>query len=484
MLLGRDSPGTFDSSPEKIQREGNDLAAATRKYRMAAHLWSAFTAEQMFRHGFGRRTFRFEEEYQAGTLSAKDKHTGQMRNEIKVHVVRMDKTVAEIRDLDRAQQNPNGKKKNDLYSFATDAIRSYFKPAPGQSQHVAALVLDAHWDTKSKIITGHAALGGGVPDIKLGIFGSHALHTYPNCIEEVVPALCDCTRTNPGHVALDGGEDSGTWWQAACIGIGAHLHEVGHAFGSPHQSSGIMLRDYWIFNRTFLAQEPYSTRTKQQGLRPCLPSHECSWHRLDALRYRSHPCFRLPTDTPSHPEDGVQAWAVDQGRFHITAKSGISFLEIRPEGQEFCDTWIEYSEKESTEGLPKQITISESDLRSRLPPDRKNKKLKIEIFSQGQGRYVVEDISKAFQKVKLPRGLLGQTGFRGPKLGEGRMEGSEPTEVILESMLESTKLLTSIKIYHGSALDGVEFRYEDGSTQLFGKRAGANGGSEVSLGEI
>ena len=72
---------------------------------------------------------------------------------------------------------------------------------------------------KRQLITGHAALGGGNGELQLGIFGSHALHTYPSTFEEVIPALTDCTKTNTDQVANDGGEDSGTWWQAACIGM-------------------------------------------------------------------------------------------------------------------------------------------------------------------------------------------------------------------------------------------------------------------------
>ena len=63
MLLGKDSDGTFDAVPERVQREGNGLETAMKKYRMAAYLWQAFTGEQMFRNSFGRRCFRFEEEW-------------------------------------------------------------------------------------------------------------------------------------------------------------------------------------------------------------------------------------------------------------------------------------------------------------------------------------------------------------------------------------------------------------------------------------
>lgn len=41
--MGRDSPGTFDAVPQRIEREGNGLETAIKKYRMAAYLWQAFT---------------------------------------------------------------------------------------------------------------------------------------------------------------------------------------------------------------------------------------------------------------------------------------------------------------------------------------------------------------------------------------------------------------------------------------------------------
>ena len=63
ILVAKDSEETYDAMPERIQREGNNLATAIRKFRMAAYLWQAFTAEQMNRNGFGRRCYRYEEEW-------------------------------------------------------------------------------------------------------------------------------------------------------------------------------------------------------------------------------------------------------------------------------------------------------------------------------------------------------------------------------------------------------------------------------------
>ena len=232
-----------------------------------------------------------------------------------------------------------------------------------------------------------------------------------------------------------------------------------------------MLQDYGVFNRSFLTRESYSTRTKQPGLQPCLPEHECAWHRLDALRFRSHPCFKLVTDAPLTAEDGVTVWAVDQGRLIVTAKSGISFIEIRPEGEQFCNTWIEYAE--SPEGYPRQVVLAESDLRNRLPSELRQRKLSLEIFSHGMGKYVVDDVSKAAVKVKLPNGgILGSTGYMGPKVGQSSQPGTQHQDLFLPHAFDQKKLLVAVKVHYGFAFDGLEFIYEDGSGVMFGKRGG------------
>ena len=509
ILAGKDSPCTFDAMPERIQREGNDLSAATRKFRMAAHLWQAFTAEQMHRNKFGRRCFRFEEEWQTGTLSMMDWQMGRMRNETKVHVVRTEQTVAELRALEYAQQYKSASKKGELYTIATNAIKRYFNVRPGQKLYVAALLIDAHWDPKIGTIRGHAALGGGDGELQLAIFGSQALQSYPSSIEEVVPAFSDCTRTDTKYVANDCNE-SGSNWEAANIGIGAHMHEVGHLFGCPHQESGVMLRDYVRLNRTFLLREPYSTRTKSAGLRLCRIEDECNWHRLDILRFRYHPCFRLPSDEPiMSQDDSIQCFPIGEGNILFIASTGIPHIEVRLDDEDLCKQSFEFlSTGSKINALPRQVKLSEAEIQAKLPEDKKRSKIRLEIFSGGARSIKIDDMAEILSKkyvVTLPQirqapkkdeGLtmntynnvmgLGQTlakrqGFKSLKLGASQQQGTQPHEVILQSLTLQTKLLTSIKVYSGFALDGIEFCYEDGQRQLFGKRGGKPGGDEFLL---
>ncbi|KAL2024777.1 hypothetical protein VTK56DRAFT_5598 [Thermocarpiscus australiensis] len=483
ILLAKDSPGTFDAVPARIEREGNGLETAVRKFRMAAYLWQAFTAEQMWRNKLGRRVFRFEEEWTTGTANHRDRESGTLRSEARVHIIRTDKTVAELRELNLAQQNPNATDKGGLYGIAADAVRNYFKPLPGQRLYVSVLLLDSHWDAGSKTIVGHAALGGQAGDLHLGIFGSHCLQSYPTSFEEVVPAFTDCTPTNTNYVANDC-NDAGSSWEAANIGIGAHLHETGHLFGLPHRESGVMARDYVSLNRTFLAREAYSTRTRSKG-GPVALEDECTWHRLDCLRFRSHPCFRLPNDPVLNPDGSVQGWPVEGGSLAVTAATGVAYVEIYGEGDDVCHSWIEYPPENGA--VQRMVSLSEHDLRNRLPEGKRKGRLRISAKSYGGGTLDVDDFGKLCSSkescLKLPSALPGlpKTAFRGKKLGLSQMEGSEPQELVFTSALQQDRVLSRVIFYHGLAVDGLEFVYDDGSRQLFGKRGGKKGGDSFDM---
>lgn len=483
ILVGKDSPETFDAVPARIEREGNGLETAVRKFRMAAYLWQAFTAEQMARNKFQRRVFRFEEEWTTGTSNQRDLEMGTMRSEARIHIIRTDKTVAEIRDLDRAQQNKKGTKTGELYDIAAEAVKNYFRPLAGQKQYVSVLILDAHWDTSSQMVVGHAALGGNAGDLHLAIFGSHCMQSYPTSFEEVAPAFTDCTPTDTNHVANDCNQ-SGSSWEAANIGIGAHMHETGHLFGCPHQESGVMLRDYVRLNRTFVAREAYCTRTKTKG-GLMLQADECTWHRLDCLRFRSHPCFRLPNDPILNLDNSVQAWLIDDGKVLVTAPTGVSFIEIFTEGDSECHYWVEYPTENGQ--VQRNITLTEKELRERVPENKRQGKLKIAIKSCGGGNLDVDDFQGLCSKASslklnvLGVGPLARMAFRGNKLGHSNMEGSEPHEFIFSSVKEQKRVLSKIVFYHGYALDGMEFVFDDDSSQLFGKRGGKAGGDTFAM---
>lgn len=480
ILLAKDSPETFDATPARAEREGNNLDTAIKKFRMAAYLWQAYTAEQMWRNKLGRRAFRFEEEWTTGTSNYRDRENGVMRSEAKIHLIRCDKTVEELRSLEKAQQYDKATDKNALYDIAAEAVKTHLQPLPGQKNYVSVLLLDTQWDPSSKTIRGHAALGGGVGDLQMGIFGSHCLQSYPTSFEDVVPAFTDCTPTDTNFVANDC-NDAGSSWEAANIGIGAHLHETGHLFGCPHQETGIMARDYVVLNRSFVPREAYSTRTKTKG-GLALQGDECVWHRLDCLRFRAHPAFRLPCDPPMSNDGSIQAFAVENGNIIAKAATGLSFIEIYAKGDDVCHTWIELPIENSA--ILRQITLTDQDIRSRLPEATRKGPVRISIKSHGGQSLEIDDIADFTSKQQAVKLKGGRYAFRSRKVGASEMEGTESDEFIFSSSSQQGKVMSRVIVYHGLAVDGLEFVFDDDSTQLFGRRGGKEGGDSFEFGKL
>lgn len=473
ILVAKDSPETFDAMPARVEREGNDLDLAVRKFRMAAYLWQAFTAEQMWRNKLGRRTFRFEEEWASGSSNYRDAELGTMRSEARVHIIRTDKTVDELRRLEKAaQQCGNGAagESDPLFDVAAEAVQNHFRPLPGQKQYVSVLLLDSHWDPETKAVRGHTARSGSAGDLQLAVFGSHCLQSYPASFEEIAPAFTDCTPTDTRYVANEGNQ-AGTSWEAANLGIGAHLHGVGHLFETPHQEGGVMQKDYLSLNRSFVAREAYSTRTRSKG-GPVKLDDECKWHRLDCLRFRSHPCFRLPNDPVLHPDGSVQGFRVDGNQAVAMASTGVSFLEIVPDGSEVCRAWIEFPVEN---GSPqRQVALNEQELRNRLPQkQRGGGGLRVRVRSYGGGSLDVPDLKSLCSKETSFKLGGGKMAYRQHAVtGSTKQKGEQETgEVIfMGDAKKNSRVLSRIAVYHGSTLDGLEFIYDDSSTQLFGHK--------------
>lgn len=295
VLVAKDSPLLIDCPPAKyggISSAHSGIDAAISKLRMSAYMWQALTAEDFRQKGLGRRSFRLEEEWAPNTTMQKTHQfvpgeASQMGSMAKVHIIRSEKTVAELRDANVAQQNPRGRDRDALHRYFEKALIDFGAPFDSKCRPVVAgLILDAHYSTQQSMITAHAALGCHKRDgVSLGIFGSHLTYSWPRFIEEIPSCLTDMTL--PGETIGNDNGECETMRGACFVGQGAFLHEVGHAFGAGH-TTGIMARGYsrtWGMN--FIQH-------KENGSM----KNDAKWDLQDTLQFKLLPHFALPGDEP------------------------------------------------------------------------------------------------------------------------------------------------------------------------------------------
>ncbi|KAG2231273.1 hypothetical protein INT48_008480 [Thamnidium elegans] len=467
IFMGSDSPGTFDVPPQK--RGQDTLSIAVEKLRTAGYMWQAFCAEQMYRNGMGRRTFRLEEEVSPDTVSCQDK--GVVRSTAKVHIIRSKHTVAEIRDIRRAQQSDD--EDEDFESLFDFFFEDLHEKAPFNSRAgcmVAGLILDSHWDVEKNVTLGHTALGGGAGDTRLGVFGSHLLHAWPTCVEDIVPCFMNSTKTDIRYVANDANE-SGEWWRAANIGLGAMLHEVGHAYTLSHTPTGVMSRGYNNLNRTYVAKEPALV-----GPIPPEAEHGSHWHRLDIMRLRFHPGFRIPQDGLKNQTDKTSPSFVplESGHFLINAPAGISMVEMNVDGG--YRTHFEFLQDQ-----PKVLQLSLDDVCNRCQC-KPQQKISLQVISINQEEKCVENLQAFLQShhVRLP-GVQG-TVIQSDVFG-GDSEGTTKSRSIFLKHNQQMKQAVRITVHHGSFLDGFIIHWSDGSRDCVGKTGGARSDFDIMAGE-
>ncbi|KAK6200394.1 zinc metallo proteinase [Scheffersomyces amazonensis] len=485
LIVGKDSPGTFDMPKYKLNRgETNDLDSAIRRLKVGGRLMQAFTQDEFRNVGLSNRSFQFTEEIQdfqgiyGYNVSSPTPH-----QEIKIHVLRSPKTVAELRDPNIAQQNPHATDNGGLFSHALDLIKSTpelfnkFKQN-GTAIQCACMYLDSTWDISNKLILTHAALGGGIDEIKLAIFGSHGLHSWPISFPRVIPSFLDATHLSINEVANDCNQ-CGTSWECLNITLGAFMHEIGHLFGSPHQVDGVMLRDYMWLNRSFMTRELECLRTNSRGAHVD-PAGQwpkvCHWNLLDLIRYLHHDSFALPIDsfgkvyaTTQAPNNSYvdnknpSSYTLPDGGAVIKSDSGIFLVEYITDDLARASQ-IFYPQTYGGPGFQHEISIdfnSSYNFVKQKTPNAKDD-FSVRILSLG-GDLFIDNFKAHCDSAKgdiiesdfgLNRGKI--KGYKSALLG--RKNNSSQRVIGFD-----IKTIYKIRIYHGNALDGVRFYFKQPS---------------------
>jgi hypothetical protein len=460
IMVARDSPLLIDCPPRKfgsLSSAHSGLAAAISKLRVSAYMWQALMGEEMRCNGLGRRSFRLEEEWAPDTLSYNFANHVSMASTAKVHLVRTDKTVAELRNTQIAQQNPNASRGGELHDIFTEALMASGAPFTREARPVVAgMILDSHYDTKSKLVVAHAALGAHNPNgLSLGIFGSHLAYSWPRFMEEIPDCLLDVTP--PGdRVGNDYGKCS-SMWEACSVGQGAFLHEVGHAFSAPPHTSGIMSRGYsQYWPKSFLAKTAYCVNKKTGGISPVTEGtrNDCYWDIRDLIRFRNLVHFQLPSDTGLNgvPPDFKFQDDDDVPRVTVTCEAGIV--------QVFLNGVMEL--KPSVANTTKSMQYVLDQLGSRFD---KGKPLTVEVVSMN-GAHRSWDMWKLFSGKNCIR--IPGAGILLTKVGVGfgpTGDGDWPWVVMIKKRDRDGKFVSvsKVDIRVVAVLDAGLLIYKDGS---------------------
>ena len=206
------------------------------------------------------------------------------------------------------------------------------------------------------------------------------------------------------------------------------------------QSIYLPVRADIAFHRSFITREGQISRTQLQGLRPCLPSHESAWHRLDCMIFRFHPCFALPVERSAMPDE-IMYWPNANGII-VTAPSGVILVMIRVPSKVWPVAWFEYPDRPDPE-----VFLFEADIVEKIPMDDRTQDFTLQVFSAGGGKV---DINWR-EVIRVSRGSLEHDGtemFRSRMVGGLETEGSSDSPDAIFKFKNMTSHLINIRSLH------------------------------------
>nr|CAD7401170.1 unnamed protein product [Timema cristinae] len=210
--------------------EENTIQSACRRIAVGCKLIQCLTAEKLDESGFGRKTFQLEND-----LNTQAAECTVFHSQLSVEQARRLSPEELWEHLGRElMMSPLGNNNRKFVAFLSCTRYMPNGKKPSTYEEILSLM------------EGHVALGGG----GLAIFGTGCLHTWPRCVEEVVPRFLNVTPVDT-QCLMDDSCFRGTYGGCFSTTLGSVCHELGHTFDLGHTEGSIMGRGFDNLNLVF-----------------------------------------------------------------------------------------------------------------------------------------------------------------------------------------------------------------------------------------
>ena len=270
------------------------------KWDAGLKLLQTFTADEMHRHGHGRKTFNLE--------------LGQ-DGKVIVHIVKDRRGFDELQKL------------NGLHAYGSAAGAIHQQLPRGPFKHLVCVAFSRHVKGTGKA-TAYGALGGG----DVALMGGACFYTWPTGVTDITRTFTSDAPINKDEFHAD---DIGRFavWATAATTLGAGLHELGHAFTLPHPRRhyhGIMGRGGDRLNRYVGFFDPPSRW--HRDFREFKPDTEPYWSEVSAAALAPSRWFAL--DSREYTERNSIRFAIDPETAELVFRSddGLAFAGVEMPG--------------------------------------------------------------------------------------------------------------------------------------------------------
>lgn len=214
-VICEDHDGCFQAPPW----ESNNIESACKRITLGSKLLQCVTAEKLYEHGLGRKSFFLNEECQV------------FKSQIKCQDARNMNQMQLWENVGREiMKSPIGSDHRKYLAFLS--CTKYYGERFKQG-------ITATHDDLIEMTEGYVALGGG----GLALFGTACLYTWPENFDDVILRFEDSTPVNRTQF-LDDSCYRGTLGACFSTTLGSVLHELFHTFDLGHTEEGIMGRGF------------------------------------------------------------------------------------------------------------------------------------------------------------------------------------------------------------------------------------------------